>query len=531
MSYSFTPLQDGYRAMFQLDLPPGSMVYRTNALMVQIGPLPPLVSGIQNYGDLSSTNVIVAGKEGKFVLAGAVTAFRSMTVFNARFINRRLVSIEAYQPHIRQGDTPEEMVILEGEDYRDLLEHYADLAAEKMGVKPIESTRNMTGYCSWYYYYKNVTQQDMLENVEALTRNRTPYEAGYVQIDDGYQTFQGDWLDQCESWPVPVKEVAQKIISGGMKAGIWTMPTTASTASRVYREHPDWFVKKSNGETAILPGWSPPPDHQWACLDATIPAVREHIANVFKTFREWGFTYFKMDGLYFGLQEGVRQDKNATPVSAFRLLLKTIRDAVPDCILMGCSEPFLPCLGLVDNARVSNDTSRHFRTPGQTPGNGPYTLGCSIVDTFRIALSNFWLFDRWFRADPEVIMTRQDNAFYTRNQAKISVLGGIMTGVALTSDHLGRINPDRNQLLAKAQNIRMRSVRPLFPVPNVCPMEFEGTIEGKPAVALVNDSGTEKTWKLEDLGLSSRCTDLLEDKEILHEVTLADGDAVLLVNR
>ena len=106
-----------------------------------------------------------------------------------------------------------------------------------------------------------------------------------------------------------------------------------------------------------------------------------------------------------------------------------------------------------------------------------------------------------------------------------------MTGVALTSDHLGRINPDRNQLLAKAQNIRMRSVRPLFTVPNVWPMEFEGTIEGKPAVALVNDSGTEKTWKLEDLGLSSRCTDLLEDKEILHEVTLADGDAVLLVNR
>lgn len=531
MSYSFTPLQDGYRASIKLDLPPDSMVYCSNALMVQLDPRPPLVSGIRDYGDLSGTNVIVAGKEGKFILAGAVTAFRSMTVLNARFLNRRLVAFEVWQPHIRRGETPEEMVILEGEDYRELLEQYADLAAKKMGVKPIESSRNMTGYCSWYYYYKDVTQQHMLENVEALRRNRDPYGAGYVQIDDGYQTFQGDWLDQCESWPVPVKEVAQKIIAGGMQAGIWTMPTTASTASRVYREHPDWFVKTPDGETALLPGWSPPPDNQWACLDATIPAVREHIANIFKTFREWGFTYFKMDGLYFGLQEGVRQDKNATPVSAFRLLLKAIRDAVPDCVLMGCSEPFLPCLGLVDNARVSNDTSRYFRTPGKTSGNGPYTLGCSLVDSFRISLSNFWLFDRWFRADPDVVMARQENAFYTRNQAKISVLGGIMTGVALTSDHLGLINPDRNKLLAKAQNIRMRSVRPLFTVPNVWPMEFEGTIEGKRAVALVNTSGEEKTWSLKELNLSGCCMDLLEDKEILHEITLADGDAVLLVNQ
>ena len=129
MSYSFTPLPDGYRASIKLDLPPDSMVYCSNALMVQLDPRPPLVSGIRDYGDLSGTNVIVAGKEGKFILAGAVTAFRSMTVLNARFLNRRLVAFEVWQPHIRRGETPEEMVILEGEDYRELLEQYADLAA------------------------------------------------------------------------------------------------------------------------------------------------------------------------------------------------------------------------------------------------------------------------------------------------------------------------------------------------------------------------------------------------------------------
>ena len=307
------------------------------------------------------------------------------------------------------------------------------------------------------------------------------------------------------------------------------MPTTASTASKVYQAHPDWFVKNEHGETATLPGWSPAPDNHWACLDSTNPEAREHIANVFKTFRSWGFTYFKMDGLYFGLQKGIRRDPDATSVSAFRLLLKTIREAVPDAVLMACSEPFLPCLGLVDNARVSNDTSRYFHGT-QEPKNAPQQCGCSIADAFHISLANFWCFDRWFRADPDVVMARQDNAFYTRGQAKISVLGGIMTGVSFTSDHLGTINPERNALLAKAQDIRMRDVRPLNTVPNIWPMEFEGTVNGKRAVALVNDTPAVKVWKLADLGLPEHVYDLLDDRKVFHEITMNGEDAALLTS-
>jgi len=528
MSYAWMTEMDGYRARIATDLPAGAVVYTNNMMMAAMSPLPALTAGMQSWGDIPSSNVIVAGADGHFVLAGAVTAFRSLTLLRAVYENRRITGIEIYQPDIRPGEAPEETVILEGTDWRELLTRYADIAAEKMGVTPIRAEKNMTGYCSWYYYYKDVTQAHMLENIDALAANRSPYAAEYVQIDDGYQTFQGDWLDQCDSWPAPLREMAEKITSGGMKAGIWTMPTTASTASRVYREHPDWFVGDGRGGTAVLPGWTPPPDNLWACLDATIPEAREHIAKVFKTFRSWGFTYFKMDGLYFGLQKGVRRDPDATVVSAYRLLLKTIREAVPDALIMACSAPFLPSLGLVDNVRVSNDTSRYFRA-GRVPANAPHTCGCSIGDAFHITMANFWCFDRWFRADPDVVMARQDNAFYTRGQAKISVLGGIMTGISLTSDHLGTISPERNALLAKAQNIRMRDARPLNSIPNIWPMEFEGLIDGRRAVALVNDTDGPKTWKLADLGLPEHCFDLLDDRKVFSELTMEHSDAALLV--
>ena len=528
MDFDWTTQQNGWRAGIKTDLPANAMVYTSNMMMAQASPLPPLTNSQQFWGDLSSSNVIAVGADDHFILAGAVTAFRSLTILRAVYENRRITGIEIYQPEIKPGEKPEETVILEGPDWRTLLTQYADIAAKKMGVGPIKADRNLTGYCTWYYYYKDVTEAHTLENIDALAANRSPYAAEYVQIDDGYQTFQGDWLDQCESWPIPVREVAAKITGAGMKAGIWTMPTTASTASKVYQAHPDWFVKNEQGETATLPGWSPAPDNHWACLDSTNPEAREHIANVFKTFRSWGFTYFKMDGLYFGLQKGIRRDPDATSVSAFRLLLKTIREAVPDSVLMACSEPFLPCLGLVDNARVSNDTSRYFYSAREQK-NAPQTCGCSITDAFHISLANFWCFDRWFRADPDVVMARQDNAYYTRGQAKISVLGGIMTGVSFTSDHLGTINPERNALLAKAQDIRMREVRPLNTVPNIWPMEFEGTVNGKRAVALVNDTPGIKTWKLADLGLPEHCFDLLDERKVFNEITMNGEDAALLI--
>ena len=143
-------------------------------------------------------------------------------------------------------------------------------------------------------------------------------------------------------------------------------------------------------------------------------------------------------------------------------------------------------------------------------------------------MGNFFMFDRWFRADPDTVMARQDNAFYTRNEAKFSVLAAIMTGVALTSDHLGTINADRNALLAKAQDIRMRDARPFKVTPGVWPRAFEGTVEGRRAVALVNDTEQEITWTAKELELPENCVDLLDGRRILSQIALAPHDAVLL---
>ena len=526
--------QKYFRASMDLSLPPGSsFCYVSNAMMTQVFPRPNLDRVLDWTRDVFSTDVIIVGNDflNKYILAGALTALRSTTDFTAKMRNRTFVSIEMEQRYIHPDEEPEETVILEGDDWKELLAQYAEMAAKRMNVKKIGKMSNVTGYCSWYYYYKDVTQKDLLENVEALKNAPSSFKTEYVQIDDGYQTWQGDWLDRKEEWPAPLDEIAGKIINSGMKAGIWLMPFTASTASRVYKSHPDWFVHDEKGTLVTVQGWSPPPDDQWACLDTTVPEVREHLKNIFIRFRKMGFTYFKMDALMYGLFEGVRRDKNATPVSAFRLGLQTIREAVPDALLMACSSPLMPCLGLVDHIRVSNDTSRNFGTEKYENENFPRCSGADILSAIRITLSHFWKFDRWFRCDPDVVMARQDNAFYSGNEAKFSVLGAIMTGIAFSSDHLGTIAPDRLQLLEKAQNIRMREVRPFQEEAGLWPMLYEGTIDGRRAVAVFNDTRFTKEYTLEKLGLHGICMDLLEDMEIKDTFEISSHNAMLLVEK
>ena len=60
-------------------------------------------------------------------------------------------------------------------------------------------------------------------------------------------------------------------------------------------------------------------------------------------------------------------------------------------------------------------------------------------------------------------------------------------------------------------------------------LAFEGTINGKRAVAVVNDTSLEKTWTLEELGMPENCIDLLDDKKVFNSITLQGVNAVLLI--
>lgn len=220
-----------------------------------------------------------------------------------------------------------------------------------------------TGWCSWTVYGPEVTEKNVLDNLKAMKERELPLK--FIQIDDGYQPYMGDWLNTTEQFEDGLGGICNKIRQEGFAPAIWVAPFIAEQKSTLFREHPDWFVKDEHGfplpsDRDSFGGWRCAP---WYMLDGTHPEARKYLTHVFKTMREkWGITYFKLDANMWGaLPFGHRYNDNATCVEAYRWGMKAILEgAGDDSFVLGCNAPLWPSLGLVHGMRLTNDNMRNY---------------------------------------------------------------------------------------------------------------------------------------------------------------------------
>jgi len=274
--------------------------------------------------------------------------------------NQLLVSIDAEGIALKPGEEwgLPELVVLGGERQGDLFSRLADLINENHPpriVRPIA-----TGWCSWYCYRMDVTDQIIRDNLDQF-KEKLP-ELEYIQLDDGFQPFMGDWLDPNPDYG-DIKQTIADIRAKGFEPAIWVAPFIAEEGSRVLREHPDWFIKNDEGtpldsSMVSFGGWRCGP---WYALDGTHPEVQKHFEYIFRTMREeWGVNYFKLDANYWGaLQGGHHYVENATRIEAYRQGMEAVlRGCNDESIILGCNAPIWPSFGLVTAMRTSGDIRR-----------------------------------------------------------------------------------------------------------------------------------------------------------------------------
>ena len=162
----------------------------------------------------------------------------------------------------------------------------------------------------------------LTENLEVMAREFKPFGVDYFQIDDGYQPWMGDWLETGKSFGGDIKAVLRSIRDRGFEPAIWVAPFVASPESKLFREHPDWFIKDADGrplrsDKVGFGGWRLGP---WYALDGTHPEAQNFLEQTFRVMRkEWGCTYFKLDANYWGtLHRGRFHDPKATRIEAYR---------------------------------------------------------------------------------------------------------------------------------------------------------------------------------------------------------------------
>ena len=385
------------------------------------------------------------------IVSGWLTHERGVGVFFPREANGRTfvaTQIDFGQFRVEPGKTRsiDTMVVGYFDDARLGLEAYADAVARQYTIKlaPQPSL-----YCTWYHAGAS-NQQKIAENTRYAEKHLKPFGLDVMQIDDKWQAIlpkgfrhEGKirttgpikvFADSNESYPEGMAHTANTIASHGMVAGIWFMPF-AGNYRNPYFDH-DVFAKNPDG--------TPFHDARWSgtCLDLSHPKARAFVAERVKRIYDWGYRYFKLDGMHTGapshniyvnkeyrsdtFPDSRLQDPGATHVEAYRKGLQIVRENAPDAFVLGCnvSQNMIsmgPAFGLIDAMRIGPDNGSAGR------GNfGGVKVGAWHGSTL------YFLNGRVWHNDPDPVYVREGNPLH---MAQLMCSWVAVTGSMLTASY------------------------------------------------------------------------------------------------
>ncbi|MBU3113315.1 glycoside hydrolase family 36 protein [Clostridium lacusfryxellense] len=163
-----------------------------------------------------------------------------------------------------------------------------DFVRKHMGIRLSRLQEKPTFvYNTWVPFGKDINEKLIMDLAKAAS------DAGMKEfvIDDGWQDSYGDWGIDKTKFPNGLKPVFDYIKSLGMKPGLWVSIGTAAPDSKVYNQHPEWFVEDINGKPISL--IIDESDKYTACF---CTGWYGHIKAVLKRLIvEYGLEYLKLD--------------------------------------------------------------------------------------------------------------------------------------------------------------------------------------------------------------------------------------------
>ncbi|MHA1214348.1 MAG: glycoside hydrolase family 36 protein [Candidatus Hodarchaeales archaeon] len=327
-----------------------------------------------------------------------------------------------------------------GQGYLGLVK-YAELTGKRMGVK---TQRPKTGWCSWYYYYEDITNSELLKNVEFFEEcQNIPVEM--IQLDDGYFTKVGDFKSFNNKFPDGLSEFVKTVHAQGKDAGLWIAPFFATETSELYKQHQDWFINSIDEKPLpVCYNWN---EIEYA-LDLTNPEVQNHVQDLIETIiKKWGFDFIKIDFVYAAsVHQSLYSEQGLTRAQVYRKSLKLIRNSMgEENYLLGCGAPLGPSIGLVDAMRVSEDTKEIWVTDTEPVYGNPCLKYALLSSIYRSFMHNkLWI------NDPDCLIVRKHENQLTEDEIRLQVtIFGLSGGQLLISEDMPKLDEDRLKLALK----------------------------------------------------------------------------------
>ena len=306
---------------------------------------------------------------------------------------------------------------------------------------PIRNVKKVLGYTSWYNYYQNINEEIINRDLEALDSRFDVF-----QIDDGYETFVGDWLDvDPAKFPNGLKPIIDQIHSKGYKAGLWLAPFAAETKSKLFNEHPDWIRKDKHGKPIKAGGnWS-----GFYSLDLENPEVIDYIKKCLTHYMEMGVDFFKLDFLYAAaLPTYEGKTRCQVQDEAYQLL----RDTLKNKIILGCGANIINSYEHFDYLRVGPDVSLIFDDIFYMKLFHRERVSTKV--TLQNTIYRSFMNNHLFGNDPDVFLLRDENIQLSKEQREaLSKLNALFGSLLFTSDNIATYDAEKKKLFDEVLNL------------------------------------------------------------------------------
>jgi hypothetical protein len=372
-------------------------------------------------------------------------------------------------------------------DGRKGLELYADYLAKSYQIKLPEKPNV---YCTWYHRDLTgsgaSTEKALQENTLFASKNLAPFGLNVMQIDDHWQSSMIDSIDYKNThkkingvklgegpiktftdanfnFPSGMEFTAKNIIKEGFTAGIWFMPFAGDVHHPIFNK--DIFAKNAKtGEPYEVKLWS------GTCIDATSPTGEDFLRKRFKRIYDWGYLYFKIDGLHMGAPseniyvnraykgkpnyaDATLYNNDMTYVQCFRKGMSIMKEEAPNAFLLGCAatqnmSSFASSFGFVDAMRVGPDNDK-----GRIGSWKQVTAGADFAGNLYFLNNKVWY------NDPDPYYIRESNPL---NKARWMVSWQSISGsMSTTSDQYATLPPERLDLIKRGLPTHSLLARPV----------------------------------------------------------------------
>ncbi|MCR5231146.1 MAG: alpha-galactosidase, partial [Acholeplasmatales bacterium] len=247
------------------------------------------------------------------------------------------------------------------------------------------------------------------------------------QIDDGYESFVGDWkICNSNKFPNGLKNVVNKIKEKKLMPGIWVAPFVAQEGSMLVKNHPNWLKLVDGKPVKCGSNWG-----GFYALDFYNEEVRAYIKECLLYFKDLGFEFFKLDFLYavsLPLYEG--KNRSMVACEAYRFL----RDVLQDSIILGNSCNMSPAFGVFDYVRIGPSITSEFDDSWvmRKMHRERNSTKVAIQNTIYRSIFN----GKVFMNDPDVFLLRKELKMSFEQKYSLAMINAIFGSILMTSDDI-----------------------------------------------------------------------------------------------